>query len=255
MEVIGLEKKKTNLIGIGIIVVALLLLGILAILWKAFIPYYKYPVETTRASVPYETERKPNSDMWEFEERVSREGKSGEKEVYTYFEEKYINGELKYRKEIFPSDKPKEKIVKQPLTEIVQYGTKKGYPTGYVWEIRGEHNVNIRLTKIKLNNDIVEIHFLVKNLSEDIEITKYLQIDAPHSTAYSLYEGKVESEGPEIIKTGEEAEVITKVKEETDPWPQNYKIYFAGRGPWYGIFGYEGEISLDKFWVGTFNQQ
>ena len=73
--------------------------------------------EKKTESIDYETEKKYSDSMDEGDSQVEQKGEKGEKEVvYTV---KYVDGKEESR------EKKSEKVTKQPVNEIVTYGTKQ----------------------------------------------------------------------------------------------------------------------------------
>jgi len=265
-----MKKKLTILIGAA----AIIAFGFLLLLKFSQKVEYKYPVEDWNESIAYKTKRVADKELWEGDEKIAKEGIEGTKRCFRYFEEKYVNGRQEYREEISPAGKPKEKVIKQPVSKVVHYGTKKGYPTGYVWEIKGEdhyaseffgeprnHSLRIKAQKMVLKNNVLEIYFNVENLNggmsyETVKVPRPFVGDVvEYSTDlkefFQVKNHEVETEGPAIFKAGQKIQLKLKVLEATDHWPNSYTIDF-GKTHW---LGYVSSISLDKFWVGPFNKR
>ena len=82
---------------------------------KIVVKRVEYKEETKKESVDYESKEEYSDSMNEGESEVTRKGEKGEKEV-TY-KVKYVDGKEESR------EKKSEKVTKQPVDEIVTYGT------------------------------------------------------------------------------------------------------------------------------------
>ena len=87
----------------------------------------EYKERTEEEAIPYETEYTYSDSLYRNRTRTLESGKEGIKAVV--YEDRYINGEL------FNSKKKSEKIIENPLRELVQVGTKvnavtTGLPVG-----------------------------------------------------------------------------------------------------------------------------
>lgn len=259
-----LEKKQVNiLIGVGI-VVALLLLGIFALLCKAFMPYYKYPVHTDIVNIAHETERKANPNMWEWEEETTKEGRKCRKEVYTYYKDKYINGEFKGREQIFPLGRPTEKIIEEPVTRIVEYGTNTGHATGYKWLLSFEtkdylahptyFSLTVTIKDLKCNPDDGTLLLVleVENLPSSY---KFISHPIKHFFRVADENGKqiedlAEARGPESLEPGKTGEITLKFKGVKEFQLEKCKLLGATMWPFWGDHNFVPfSEPLDKFWV------
>ena len=84
---------------------------------KIIIKRVTFKDEKKTESIDYETEKKYSDSMDEGSSQVEQKGEKGEKEVvYTV---KYVDGKEESR------EKKSEKITKQPVKEIITYGTKE----------------------------------------------------------------------------------------------------------------------------------
>lgn len=82
---------------------------------KIVVKRVEYKEETKKESIDCESKEEYSDSMNEGESEVTRKGEKGEKEV-TY-KVKYVDGKEESR------EKKSEKVTKQPVDEIVTYGT------------------------------------------------------------------------------------------------------------------------------------
>jgi len=206
---------------------------------------YKYPIESQDETIAYKTQRITDNNLWEGEEKKAREGEEGIKTHFTYFEEKYVNDKQEYRKEINPIGKPKEKVTKKPTTELIRYGTKKGYSTGYIWKIHEESSIGtyfcdfeISVEKLLLEENNLVVYVKFKNLPGTI-LQEY---NYGPVGGFRLHLGDY-SVSCDYPQPGKENEIKVEAPW-VSIWPKEYRL---------GLDAEERmkEISLDKFWVGT----
>lgn len=217
---------------------------------------YKEWDENWEESISYETKRVPTDSMWEGEEEISQKGESGLKRHFKYYRQKYVNGKPEGEKEeIFPSDKPREQIVKQPVDEFIRYGTKRGRSTNYVWHVKEDpydflhYDFKLSITELNFSNanNSLEIVYYVENHGQDsLELVTFYLVSDTHPFGYNLEN----LEGNERIESSERARTVAKYKDVDKIWPKDFFLSFWGRVN-HQIDG----KPLSKFWVGTFNQQ
>lgn len=218
--------------------------------------------------ISYKTKRIADNQMWEGRENVAQSGKYGIKAYYKYVKEKYVNEVLENSSEVSPQepDRPADKIIKKPVDEIIKYGTKKGYPRGYTWEIRdGAAKVDIQVKKIFIQDELIKVNLHADNHPDSCDymftenrsyldnIGLYYRYDSGDfvgGTEYSVLALSLptvhsKTLGLNILRAGQSADLkVISEFHNSDIMPKNYFLDFQGK-----------RISLEKFWAGSFNQE
>jgi len=222
---------------------------------------YKIAVDVDKVTLPYTTKRVADKNMWEDEEKIVQYGEDGFKEIYTYYAEKYVNGKLEERVMIPPpAGKPEERVVKKPVTQIIKYGTKKGFPTGYVYE---DHWVDSLGNAIGMKLKVLEAYWLessgkiqliievecTKGWIRDFDIDHVIDKEGNRGLSFSLYGHRPSTVGDDYFDWWEYIIEAGQKKKYDLIWDgssgnrnaSNYKIVVKGK-----------EIELEKFWKGPF---
>lgn len=87
---------------------------------------YRHPVQTAESALPHATVTEATATLWANERRVMRAGRDGVIRRYRYFEERWVEGRLDWRRPAMPAGQPTSTVVSRPTTEVVLVGLRKG---------------------------------------------------------------------------------------------------------------------------------
>lgn len=128
-----------------------LLVAILAIVtsvgitaWRSAQVEMRYPTQITTVSVAHETTTVASPTLASGQRRVLTPGKDGLLREITYFEERWVGGQLRERRQIDPGARPTEQWVTTPTVEVVEIGG----AAGAVYQLAAANERGLAIGKI-----------------------------------------------------------------------------------------------------------